>query len=153
MRYAFRLSAGIGVAIMLVGCATIITGTSEDVLIQSNPPRASITINGQPRGETPLQLDLDSDRSYMVQVKLEGYEPQSFQIERSTSGWMIGNLLFGGIPGLVIDAATGGMYVLEPTSVAAVLGKTETSALEMRVEMNVDTDAEKIAQLTPTVAK
>jgi hypothetical protein len=44
----------------------------------------------------------------------DGGGDETIQLKKSTSGWLAGNLLLGGIPGLVIDAATGGMYVREP---------------------------------------
>lgn len=51
-------------------------------------------------------------------------------IQRSTSGWVWGNILFGGLIGLVVDASTGGMYKLTPEQITAEL---EESGAEVRV--------------------
>lgn len=32
----------------------------------------------------------------MVGIKLDGYEPYELTLTRKTSGWVIGNILFGG---------------------------------------------------------
>jgi hypothetical protein len=129
-----------------------VTGSSTDISLQSDPSEAQIEINGQDRGETPTTLSLDSDRSYTVELSLEGYEDESIQLRKSTSGWVAGNLLFGGIPGLVIDAATGGLYVLSPKNVSADLDEETADAsdeLTIRVAMNVDTSWKKVGQLDP----
>ncbi|WP_431988222.1 PEGA domain-containing protein [Salinibacter sp.] len=62
------------------------TGSSTDISLQSDPSEAQIEINGQDRGETPTTLSLDSDRSYTVELSLEGYEDESIQLKKSTSG-------------------------------------------------------------------
>lgn len=137
---------------LLVGCATIVTGTSTDVSLQSDPSEAEIEINGQDRGETPTTLSLDSDRAYTVELSLEGYEDETIQLEKSTSGWVAGNILLGGIPGLIVDAATGGLYVLKPENVNASLDEETADASErltIRVAMNVDTSQQKVGQLEP----
>ncbi|MCS3755191.1 hypothetical protein GGP79_003175 [Salinibacter ruber] len=147
MRYFVLL-----LSVSLVGCATIVTGSSTDISLQSDPSEAQIEINSQDRGETPTTLSLDSDRSYTVELSLEGYEDESIQLRKSTSGWVAGNLLFGGIPGLVIDAATGGLYVLSPKNVSADLDEETADAsdeLTIRVAMNVDTSWKKVGQLDP----
>lgn len=38
-------------------------------------------------------------------------------------GWYLGNLLFGGLIGLIVDAANGSMYKLTPDQVIAQMGK------------------------------
>lgn len=129
----------------------MVTGSSTDVSVQSTPSEAEIEINGQDYGETPTTLSLDSDRSYMVELSLDGYEEETIQLQKSTSGWLAGNIVFGGIPGLIVDAATGGMYVLEPKQVNATMdeqGANASTDVSIRVEMNVDTsDKTKIGEL------
>jgi hypothetical protein len=41
------------------------------------------------------------------------------QLHRGTSGWVWGNIVFGGLIGLVVDASTGAMYKLTPEQVHA----------------------------------
>ncbi|WP_103029998.1 PEGA domain-containing protein [Salinibacter altiplanensis] len=139
-------------ALAVAGCATIITGTTTDVAVSSDPSEAEIEINGMDRGETPTTLSLDSDRSYTMEISLDGYETESVQLRKSTSGWVAGNLLFGGLPGLIVDAATGGLYVLSPEQVNTSLeqGTASSGQLQIRVAMEVDTDGmTKIGDMSP----
>ncbi|WGK63947.1 hypothetical protein [Croceiramulus getboli] len=71
-------------------------------------------------GNTPADLKLKagdgffSKASYQVQFEKEGYETKIVPVEFKLDGWYIGNLLFGGIIGFLIDdPATGAMYKLE----------------------------------------
>jgi|TARA_B110000438_G_scaffold172289_1_gene164680 hypothetical protein len=47
----------------------------QTVDISSSPPGAAIQVNGKPIGQTPLQIDLKTKRSYTVVVEKEGYRP------------------------------------------------------------------------------
>ena len=50
---------------------------------------------------------------YSVKYSKEGYNDGLSVIDSSLSGWYIGNLLFGGIVGLlIVDPATGAMWKL-----------------------------------------
>ena len=146
MRYVTLL-----LSLVIVGCATLVTGTSTDVAINSDPSEAEIEINGMDRGATPTTVSLPSDRSHTVEISLEGYETETIQLQKTTSGWLAGNILFGGIPGLVIDAATGGISVLRPKQVNASLDEKTASndTLQIRVAMDVESDLPKIGQLKP----
>ena len=42
-------------------------------------------------------------------------------LTRKTNGWVWGNIVFGGIIGLIIDASSGAMYKLTPEQVNAQL--------------------------------
>lgn len=108
----------------LGGCATIMQGTTQAVGVSSNPTGARIRVNGMEHGITPAVLQLKRKDNHVVAIDLEGYQPFSATFTRSVSGWVVGNILFGGLIGLVVDAATGGLYKLSPEQVAATLGQT-----------------------------
>lgn len=135
---------------LLAGCATLITGTSTDLSVSTEPPDAKIEVDGRDFGETPKTITLDSDRSHTMELKLDGYETETVQIQQTTSGWMAGNILVGGIIGIIIDAASGGMYVLSPEKASVDLEETKTAKsgqFKIRVAMNVQDDLPKIGQL------
>jgi len=94
-------------------------GTTQEVGISSSPSDAAITINGQNMGTTPMILDLKRKNSYMVRFELTGYENYETNLTRKTSGWVWGNIVFGGLIGLVVDASAGGMYKLTPEQISA----------------------------------
>lgn len=103
MREVF-LAAAFG---MITGCATFITGPSQDVLIDSNPPGAKATVSGMlsERGPnfidkekhvvtTPATVRLRRDNAYRVEVQHEGYKIGNNQIV-SRYNWFLSPLLCG----------------------------------------------------------
>jgi hypothetical protein len=49
------------------------------LLVASQPPGASVWVDGTPVGETPLELDVEPG-DHEVSVRLEGYQPRSHQL-------------------------------------------------------------------------
>ena len=80
-----------------------------------------VSINGQESGTTPLILDLERKNNHIISIELDGYEEYETTLTRKVSGWVWGNIVFGGLIGLVIDASTGGMYELTPEQLEADL--------------------------------
>jgi hypothetical protein len=70
--------------------------------------------------------------THKIRVTMAGYQPFEMVLTRHVSGWVWGNLLFGGIPGLAIDAITGGLYRLTPDQVNAQLQKSQVQAADGR---------------------
>ena len=134
-------------------CGTIMQGTTQQVGISSSPSDASVTINGQNYGNTPMILDLKRKDSHMVKIQLDEYEPYETNLTRSTSGWVWGNIVFGGLIGLAVDAAAGGMYKLSPEQIETELkaplsnASTNKSGLFIAVVLNPDPSWEKIGSL------
>ena len=139
---------------MTSGCASIMQGSSQSFGISSTPDGASVTINNLERGQTPLVVDLKRKDNHLIQIKMPGYVPYSTTLTRRTSGWVWGNLAFGGLIGLAIDAISGGMYKLTPDQVQAVLIKEDTAlllqedTLYIAVVLEPDPTWEKVGQLS-----
>ena len=110
-----------GLLFALQACGTIIHGTTQQVAISSNPGNASVTINGLSMGQTPMLIDLKRKDTHFVKIELPGYAPYETFLSRQVSGWIWGNIVFGGLIGVVVDAASGGMYKLTPEQVQAEL--------------------------------
>ena len=148
------LLGGIGAALILAGCASIIHGGSQKVGITSEPIGAEVTIDNKPHGATPLVAKLARKDNHMGRIEMAGYEPLELTLTRDISGWFWGNIGFGGIIGMAIDAASGSMYKLTPEQVAGTLnqrvGATEREdSLYVTVVLNVDPRWQRIASLTP----
>jgi len=116
---------------LAVGCATIIHGTTQDISISSAPDQAEVWIDGSRMATTPTKVTLKRKDNYLVTIKKEGYKEATVKIEGSTSAWIIGNVVFGGIIGCGVDLLTGGAYDLKPerldinlTKLAELDGKT-----------------------------
>jgi len=110
------------VAVLLaVGCATIFKGASENVDFSSDPSGADVYVNGSLRGKTPINLKLESKKTYTIEFKKDGYEPRTYTLTNHVgAGWIILDILAGLIP-VIIDASTGAWYELDQDAVNAVL--------------------------------
>jgi len=141
-------------SILTSSCATIMLGTTQEVSISSNPTGAMVTNNGLQLGKTPVVADLKRKGNHRIKIELEGYHPYEVMLSRSVSGWLFGNIIFGGIPGLIIDVITGGMYILKPEQIQAELKKQGASftvsenQMLIAVTMNPDPTWQKIGDLT-----
>ncbi|TVR83306.1 MAG: PEGA domain-containing protein [Chitinophagaceae bacterium] len=128
-------------------------GSTQEVGFSSSPTNASVTINGQNLGSTPMIADLKRKDNHMVRFELDGYQPYETNLTRSTSGWVWGNIVFGGLIGLVVDASAGGMYKLTPEQITAEMRSPQASnsktedALFIAIVMEPDPSWEKVGSL------
>jgi len=112
----------------LPSCATIIKQGSDTVAIQSQPSGLDFVVkdsegNQVGSGRTPGSVTLSSGNGYFrpatytIQT-LRGRKVVGEQtITGKVSGWYFGNILIGGLVGmLIVDPLTGAMYAL-PDSV------------------------------------
>jgi len=153
-RWEVRVVAVCMVAVMASGCATIAHGARQSVEIMSTPPGAVVMIDGSERGRTPTVVMLSCKDHHTMRLELAGYQPYEMQLKRGISGWFFGNIIFGGLIGIVVDVSTGAMYKLSPGQIDAVLeqqGATayrrERDALYVAVAMRADPSWERIAAL------
>ena len=116
-------------AALLASCATIVSGTHKSVSVSSTPPGATVTIDGAAAGKTPLKTELGTDRSHTVVLTLTGYKPYEVTLNRTFNGWVMGNLLIGGVVGIIVDFSTGAAYTLSPGEINAALMKSQRVSL------------------------
>jgi PEGA domain len=102
-----------------VGCATIFTGGRPDqkVEFKSIPQGATVYVDGEEVGQTPLKLPLARDMNHKVRIELAGYPTYERDIKTGFNGWVIGNIVLGGLIGLVIDIVSGSTDSLNPATV------------------------------------
>jgi len=123
-----RFAALLAIA-TLSGCASIMHGKSQDVGISSSPTGATVTVDNKAGGQTPYIAHLRRKDNHIVKVELPGYAPAEMTLTRKTSGWVWGNIVFGGLIGLAVDAMTGGLYNLTPEQLSStLLSQKATSA-------------------------
>lgn len=115
----------IALAGALTSCATIISGSTQDIGVTSNPPGAVVTAEpGDHRATTPATLVLRrKDAPYRVKFEMDGYEPYEVTIRSSLNGWVWGNLIIGGLIGIVVDSSSGAAQKLSPDELNANLIK------------------------------
>lgn len=126
--------------IFIACCATLFKGGLNEVNFNSDPQRAKVYCNGGFIGETPLAIKLDSNKSYMIEIRKEGYRTHTQNITNHIgAGWIILDILGGLIP-VIVDAATGDWYSLDQKNINAVLlmEQTKTTQVEpLRLQQQV----------------
>lgn len=113
--------------VVLAACATIMHGTTQEISVGSTPTGAKVLIDGKEVGKTPVVSELKRKDRHAVRIELDGYEPYELTMTRGTSGWVWGNIVFGGIVGLAVDAITGGMYKLNPEQIQSTLSRKDVA--------------------------
>lgn len=106
------------------GCASIVSDSKPEVGIYSAPSEAKYSVVNSKgmivaTGVTPGRVLLESGRGYFkgedykVTFQKEGYGDSTVPLKTSVNGWYWGNILFGGLIGmLIVDPLTGAMYTL-----------------------------------------
>lgn len=147
------LTGGFGVLLFVTGCATLMHGSRQDVGISSSPVGAAVTIDNQTMGKTPIVAELKRKQNHVVKIEMRGYEPFETTLTHKTSGWVWGNIAFGGLIGLAVDAMTGSLYKLTPEQISATLSKghvnitIDEGKLYLAVVLRADPKWKKIGYL------
>lgn len=127
-KFGWFISIGV-IAILAAGCASIIHGSRQDIRVTSNPSGAVVRVNlNNQATTTPGILTLNrKEIGYVLTFEKQGYKPVEVSLRRTVDGWLFGNIIFGGLVGIVIDFASGSAYKLTPDEVNTVLGQRGAS--------------------------
>lgn len=118
---------------LLTGCASMISGTKQDIKISTEPSGAhfkieQLTVSGivpLSEGTTPSNVSLNRMNSYLVTLTKENYNTEEVPIEYSKGNpWIVLDCLF--LPPLMIlpmyiDMQSGAAFYLEPDEVNMTL--------------------------------
>ena len=120
------------IALNIGGCATIISGTTQDISITSIPEGSDVKVEQLKgaesslvwQGKTPSTASLKRKNSYLVTISHDGFQKSEVPVEYgSTNGWAWGNLLIGGIIGIIVDGISGASINLKPEKISESLVK------------------------------
>lgn len=140
------LSAAVLAGIVaLSGCASIVSDSKYPVSIQSDTPDTTVIIKNR-RGQqvhtgvAPLQVTLHagngffSKAKYSIDFEKEGYVSSRQPFDATLDGWYFGNIIFGGLIGILfVDPATGAMWKL-PESTTGNLVMTPEYQAQLQAE-------------------
>lgn len=119
----------ISASLLASGCSSIVHNGQRNVFINSKPEGAQVTVTtAEGRAvtiqKTPCSILLApkkgyfSGQSYKLKFDLAGYRTAELNLRPSLSGWYWGNLLFGGLIGmLIVDPLTGAMWNISPDKI------------------------------------
>ncbi|MEP6722591.1 MAG: hypothetical protein ABJA77_14185 [Variovorax sp.] len=133
------LFAASAVVLALTGCASIFNGKTQQVTVSSVPEGAMASVTNRAgekihSGATPVTLTLDrgagyfKSESYAIVLTKDGFALKELKLTATLSGWYIGNILLGGLVGmLAVDPLTGAMCTF-PSSVSGTLESQATKS-------------------------
>ena len=100
-------------AVCLSGCASIVSGTSQEIKVVTNPPGANCqfvregsviaSVNNTPGGVTIKKTKHD----ITLKCNKEGYQEATYLNHSGADGATFGNIILGGGIGWAIDSASG----------------------------------------------
>lgn len=113
------------VAVSLNNCATLISGTSQNIAIESEPRDATVrveTIGGVEiaTGKTPFSVSLKRKDEYMVIIRMTGYRESRIQITKEFNPVAVLSVA-AGMLGIFVDLATGAAWNLKPERIVVTL--------------------------------
>lgn len=111
--------------LLLSSCASIVSKSQYPVIVNSEPDGADFSIYNRSgdlisKGKTPTSIVLKSgagffaSEKYKITFKKDGFPERNINFDARLDGWYLGNILFGGLLGiLIVDPATGAMWTLD----------------------------------------
>jgi hypothetical protein len=107
--------------LLLGGCATLTTSSSQTVTLTTDPAGAACTFKREGKvvgivNPTPGSLVVSKSHTDIdVACVKEGYLDATGKVGSKFQAMTFGNILFGGIIGIAVDAASGATAEYEPT--------------------------------------
>ncbi|MBX2973964.1 MAG: hypothetical protein KF797_12745, partial [Flavobacteriales bacterium] len=112
-------------AALLTGCASILNSKDPGLEVLSDPPEATVFVNGSQRGTTPFRYVYDpaDGREVNFEVRKSGYGPNTFSVRpRMDNGVLFADAMLLGIP-YIVDRKSPALYEMPTTSYSANLYK------------------------------
>jgi len=104
------------ILLCLSSCATIISGTTQSIVVNSNVPGATVSLNGQRIGSTPMTATVKRGNSTIMMVEKEGYISQTYVLPTSINLIFLVNIFTGGTTGTTTDLLSGAIYEYKPNT-------------------------------------
>lgn len=139
------------------GCATLIYGRSESVPVHSDPPGATVIVDGKPVGDTPLNVSLRRKDLHDVRIEKTGYigyETTTVTKETSlvpTIEFVPMLLFLPTFPFAFTDYETGAGNEILPKSISVRLLKAPTQTVSDKSSAS-ETESKAATAATPAAA-
>ena len=130
--------------IIFSSCASILSTSNYPIRITADPSDATVKIvdlNGMEvyNGGVPATVNLASSakffkkQQYALTFTAPGFQSKTIPLQCKVDGWYWGNLLLGGVIGmLIVDPATGAMYKFHQESVSTTLSPEGSMTFTMK---------------------
>ena len=114
---SMRRGLGLAAAVMLTGCATIVSDDDYVVRVTSSPNNIPVMVVDEDgdivhTATTPFSLNVNAYEGYMagMDYTLTGPDGATATLSSNFDEWYIGNIFFPILGGLLIDPLTGSMW-------------------------------------------
>jgi len=107
-------------SILFGGCASITKGTTQAVTVNTDPAGANCTLQRGGKllaivNPTPNTITVEkSSGTISMLCKKDGYQDAAGALASEFQPMTFGNIIFGGIIGVAVDAASGAMHLYPP---------------------------------------
>ena len=124
--YVARAAVLVAAFSMLAACASIVEGTDQSITVNSDPSGAKCELirDGQTIAvvnPTPGTVQVDKSKKHIaVHCEKADHEKAAGALASSFEGMTFGNILFGGIVGVAVDASSGAMNKYPPSIIVTL---------------------------------
>jgi hypothetical protein len=131
--------AGVALVLLTTGCATLTKGTQQTITVATDPPGAACTMSRDAKAvavvnPTPGSMPIEKGAGTIsILCKKQGYQDAAGVLASEFQAMTFGNILFGGVVGIVVDAASGAMHRY-PDRVTITLIPAEFTTVKARDE-------------------
>jgi PEGA domain len=102
-------------------CATLLKGTTDQIMVSTDPAGAKVSINNQQSGETPFVTTVPSSQNLHIHLRKAGYYDQDMEDDATFRwGWETWAFLAYIIP-CVVDLSSGAAWGHQQTMLVAHL--------------------------------
>ena len=122
---------------LIQACASIITGTTQQVTFASEPEGATVTVSGRVLGKTPITVNLKKEKGQTLTFEKEGYKNVTMALTTTLNPWFWGNIVLGGLIGSTTDGISGTVHQYAPDQYMVTLAPTDEKQDMSRSEAKV----------------
>ena len=113
-------------SVLFIGCASIVRGDAEKLMIQSNPSGAQVRLSTGQFATTPFEFEVKRKGTIFVSISKDGYKTVETAVISSIDGASLGvgtvaNFIFLPVINDVVDYKTGANYSHKPNPLIVTL--------------------------------
>ncbi len=123
---------------LTAGCASIMSGSNQEVTFNSSPDGATVAIDGRVIGKTPITTMLKKKSGQTLTFSKNDYMPLTMQLETQIDGWFWGNIVIGGLFGSTTDGLSGAVNEYSPNQYMVTLQPSGSTSLERNTSLSSD---------------
>ncbi len=126
--------AAIAGSMCITGCASIVSDNDSTTYVSTTPESARCELHGQDFTRvlvTPGSIHLPASAAPItIACKADGFTNTTQPLDTELDGWILGNIIFGGIIGVAIDAGRGAGQKFPPQIHVSLQPETFTNPTE-----------------------